>query len=729
MFACIRLASYIGPVMGLYVGAALLVAMGIVVGVTAAIVWQHLSSKDASGKTRSNAESGNVFFALFGAVALLGAVGASTMAIMKGPVRSMAEVTKRTIAENSMIAASRLSVVASAQQATQDCDSDNYVEPLPWDGPVGAAPAGGGNLPASVGASRMDPWGTNYGYCAWDHGTAIDAAGCGGASQKRLRGENADNKAMLAVISAGPDHVFQTKCGDSPAYITKPAGSDDIVMQYTYAESQGIAGGLWMVKPGDLKTAEIDRNLEVKNNSNAVVMAFDQTTDTSKPSLKVDFLSKLTAAKKGVEMLSNIVLGDNWLSGDGDAEGIRIDASGNVGIGTASPAYRLDVLSDGGSIARFTGTNPSGAYIHVAASGATGAGLYANSQGKGGYLSYSGTSYDGWQFFAGGGTPEHVKMVIKNHGQVGIGTASPAYKLHVVDDSASARAIYGQSTATSGTNYGGYFQSDSTSGRAVYGAATATSGNTYGGYFESASDGGYGIVGHNSATTGNGIAIYGYSSTPGGAAIKGYATATTGNASGGSFETRSASGYGVRGGAAAGTGVTYGGYFYNNSPAGGGVYGSAGAASGNTYGGEFYSNSTSGTAVFGAATASSGNTWGGYFRSGSPNGRGVQGWATSGTGLGIGGYFLSYSDNGYGIQGSATHPTGVTYGGYFYAASPNGYGVYSNGRVHVQGNLTVSGTASAATPTAADHLTTKAYVDARVAAGTGFTETDPQVGT
>lgn len=242
-----------------------------------------------------------------------------------------------------MIAASRLSVVGAAQQANEDCDGDNYVEPLPWDGPVGAAPAGGGNLPASVGASRMDPWGTNYGYCAWDHGTAIDAAACGGASQKRLRGENADNKAMLAVISAGPDRVFQTKCADSPAYITKPAGSDDIVQQYTYAESQGIAGGLWTVKPGDLKTAEIDRNLEVKNGSNNVVMAFDQTTDTSKPSLKVDFLSKLTGAKKGVEMLSNIVLGSNWLSGDGDAEGIRIDSAGNVGIGTASPQVKLHI--------------------------------------------------------------------------------------------------------------------------------------------------------------------------------------------------------------------------------------------------------------------------------------------------------------------------------------------------------------------------------------------------
>src|SRR5690349_25111162 len=134
-------------------------------------------------------QSGNIFLALFGAVALLGAIGVSTMAIMRGPVRSMAEVTRHTMAENSMIAAGRVAIVAAAQQAKPDCDDDTFVEPVPWDGPAGAAPAGGGNLPTSVGASRMDPWGTNYGYCAWDHGTVIDATACGGASQKRLRGE------------------------------------------------------------------------------------------------------------------------------------------------------------------------------------------------------------------------------------------------------------------------------------------------------------------------------------------------------------------------------------------------------------------------------------------------------------------------------------------------------------------------------------------------------------
>ncbi len=42
----------------------------------------------------------------------------------------------------------------------------------------------------------------------------------------------------------------------------------------------------------------------------------------------------------------NIQLGSNWLSGDGGNEGLRIDGSGNVGIGTASPAEKV-VVQDG----------------------------------------------------------------------------------------------------------------------------------------------------------------------------------------------------------------------------------------------------------------------------------------------------------------------------------------------------------------------------------------------
>ena len=43
---------------------------------------------------------------------------------------------------------------------------------------------------------------------------------------------------------------------------------------------------------------------------------------------------------------SNISLGSNYLSGDGGDEGIYVDASGNVGIGTSSPGAMLDVAGN-----------------------------------------------------------------------------------------------------------------------------------------------------------------------------------------------------------------------------------------------------------------------------------------------------------------------------------------------------------------------------------------------
>lgn len=286
------------------------------------------------------AQSGNVFFALFGAVGMVGVLGAATMSVMKGPVRTMQIVTKNTVAENAMIAAGRLSIVASA-----DCDTDGVKEPPEWAATgTGAAPTGGGFLPSSVGAARQDPWGNTYGYCAWDHGPTQDDVACGGPSQKRATGDASatPNGIVLAVISSGSDRIFQTTCGDHDTYVNKPAGSDDLVQEYTYNEARDLAGGLWQEVGAE--GAQIARDLQVYSPDNPTTQIFgvDSATDPTKPSIKVDFIQKLTPAKLGVEFLSNIVLGDNWLSGDGGDEGLKISPTGQVMIGGPSGALYLE---------------------------------------------------------------------------------------------------------------------------------------------------------------------------------------------------------------------------------------------------------------------------------------------------------------------------------------------------------------------------------------------------
>lgn len=221
-----------------------------------------------------HSQSGNVFFALFGAVALVGVVGAASMQVLKGPVRSMSEVTKRTVAENNMIASAKLALIAATSQSDSgDCDADGFVEPIPFEASATSAPSGGGHLPAAIGAALNDPWDTRYGYCVWDHGAIT--AGCGGGNY--LTGENGATGYAIAIISAGPDRQFQTSCNAYPstAAVDKTPGTDDIVLGYTYGEASALAGGLWNLKSGDADTAEIDRNLEVKDSGGNVTFALD----------------------------------------------------------------------------------------------------------------------------------------------------------------------------------------------------------------------------------------------------------------------------------------------------------------------------------------------------------------------------------------------------------------------------------------------------------------------
>lgn len=358
----------------------------------------------------SRTQSGNVFFALFGAIGLVGVIGAASMTILKGPVAGMQKVTKYTVAENAMIAAGRLSIVA----ANADCDDDGVNEPLEWaDAGAEPAPSGGGLIPSAIGAAKQDPWGNTYGYCVWDHGAAIDNAGCGGASQNRLAGdadiESDAGGIVIALISSGPDRVFQTSCGDDPDYVTKPSGSDDIVLTYTYGEASDLAGGLWQAK-GD-ETAEIARDLEVYSaaDPNTQIFGLDSASDPTKPSIKVDFIQKLSAGAPGVTFLSDLLV-------DG----------GRVGIGTSAPLTDLEVVSAGTSVGNNFVVNS--VFRNADSRGIL---LGHNSSTNRGIVYGAGTSSSLGFATAAGVNTWTERLTILNDGNVGIGTTNPTYPLEV----------------------------------------------------------------------------------------------------------------------------------------------------------------------------------------------------------------------------------------------------------------------------------------------------------
>lgn len=204
-------------------------------------------------------ERGNVFFTLFGAVALIGMVGVATSTLMRGPVGTVVQLNQRAQADSQMQIASKLAMLEASQLASDgDCDADGYVEPV---GPKTTGCAnkvtGGGCVPDSIGAAKTDPWGSAYGYCAWDHGPVFNDT-CG---KGLLRGENDSDEPVITIASAGPDRVFQTNCAGDPAYVSE--GGDDIVLSINYAAAVEASGGLWVLKSNEPGTASIDKTIEV----------------------------------------------------------------------------------------------------------------------------------------------------------------------------------------------------------------------------------------------------------------------------------------------------------------------------------------------------------------------------------------------------------------------------------------------------------------------------------
>ena len=223
-------------------------------------------------------QRGNAIIMLFAAIGMAGVVTYGLNNIMRGPAVTTAEISRRTIAENNLVASTRLAIAGAAKNQSNggDCDGDGFVEPLPYRA-GSPAPSGGGLLPMTMGASLADPWGNQYGYCVWDPGTlkkSDNVAACGGSSANRLNGGPRDDKPAIAVISAGKNGAFETSCAayvdNSTVMVNKPAASDDIVLSYTYAEANGVGAGEWKLKAADPNVAEVGKDLEVAGGASFV---------------------------------------------------------------------------------------------------------------------------------------------------------------------------------------------------------------------------------------------------------------------------------------------------------------------------------------------------------------------------------------------------------------------------------------------------------------------------
>ena len=176
------------------------------------------------------------------------------------------------------------------------------------------------------------------------------------------------------------------------------------------------------------------------------------------------------------KLQKNLQLNGKYLSNDGGDEGIRIDNSGKVGIGTTAPDELFEVQSVGSDtkmrISAFSTTNTECGTIQFVKGEDAVADQWTNKTDSGEHigrldfistpsddnaynasaqilvkqLGTAGTNYVPTQIVFNttndGSAPPTQKMCIRNDGHVGIGDTSPDYRLGLTDTSTQLRIAY-----------------------------------------------------------------------------------------------------------------------------------------------------------------------------------------------------------------------------------------------------------------------------------------------
>ena len=124
--------------------------------------------------------------------------------------------------------------------------------------------------------------------------------------------------------------------------------------------SEGFSDGLLLqINPEDGTQSIANNTLSNSqdgdtNSKNEIQdLSFNGTTLSISDGSSID-LSSITDDLGSHIASQNIALTNNWLSNDGDEEGIRIDNDGNVGIGKSASNAKFEVLGSGSNFASYT---------------------------------------------------------------------------------------------------------------------------------------------------------------------------------------------------------------------------------------------------------------------------------------------------------------------------------------------------------------------------------------
>ena len=241
------------------------------------------------------------------------------------------------------------------------------------------------------------------------------------------------------------------------------------------------------------------------------------------------------------------MLGGDLALATANTERLRIKVNGNIGIGLAAPAEKLDVA---GAV-KMTGFKmPTGAIDGYV--------LTSDASGTGAWQQASGMSDNDWNIIGS-------NMYSAVSGNVGIGITTPGSKLYVktttglgiVGISDDGSGVYGKDESTGSYGYlghdtvGVYGYTNQAARAAVYGEGGGLNGYGVRGHHNAS--GNYGLIGHSNA------GVFGRCYNAAHSGVIGYYSSNIGSLGKGSagVDGWSPAGYGVHGGSTSG----YAGYF------------------------------------------------------------------------------------------------------------------------------------------------------------------------
>jgi hypothetical protein len=207
-----------------------------------------------------------------------------------------------------------------------------------------------------------------------------------------------------------------------------------------------------------LELASVNQAVQRLTSNNAVngsVIELNNTTTGNNGIGAINFLDNNSAIGQFIYHKA-----DGMIFRTASAERVRIDVTGNVGIGTTAPASKLHVARAAAGFApnanaAITAEGSGPTYMNVL-SGSSESGVLFGASGMnqhGGLVYNAAATPNGLQVRTGGNV---ARMVVESDGDVGIGTNTPSTRLHVATDLAAGMAMTVQNlnpAGWSGTNY------------------------------------------------------------------------------------------------------------------------------------------------------------------------------------------------------------------------------------------------------------------------------------